>query len=398
MSTPSQVEPVQTGWQETFLGEVVNRVDTSGPDSTLDSFTYVDLSSVDAVCKRIAAPREVSTAEAPSRARQRVSAQDVLVSTVRPNLNGVAMVPDDLDGSIASTGFCVLRSKRDELDPRYLFHWVRSDFFVSAMVRRTTGASYPAVSDSIVKGSSIPLPPHPEQRRIADILDRADDLRAKRRRVLAYLDELEGSVFSSMFGDVTRNVHGFAVIPFADLGRLDRGVSRARPRNSPRLLGGNHPLVQTGEVAGSEGYIRTFTQTYSDEGLAQSRMWPAGTLAITIAANIAKTGVLTFSACFPDSVVGFTPEPSKTNVEYIRFWLRSLQATLERQAPASAQKNINLSILRELQVPVPPVVVQDQFASNIASIQLLKAEQRGHLTKLDELFASLQHRAFSGEL
>jgi len=92
---------------------------------------------------------------------------------------------------------------------------------------------------------------------------------------------------------------------FKDVGTLDRGVSKYRPRNAPELLGGPYPLVQTGEVSNCDGYIRSHVSTYSESGLRQSKMWPAGTLCITIAANIAKTGILTFPSCFPDSVVGF---------------------------------------------------------------------------------------------
>jgi len=126
-------------------------------------------------------------------------------------------------------------------------------------------------------------------------------------------------------------------------------------------------------------------------------MWPAGTLCITIAANIAKTGILTFDACFPDSVVGFQPNDSATT-EYVQLWLSFLQATLEANAPESAQKNINLAILRGLDISVPPLPLQREFAAQVAAVERLKAAQRSSLAKLDALFASLQHRAFRGEL
>ena len=126
-------------------------------------------------------------------------------------------------------------------------------------------------------------------------------------------------------------------------------------------------------------------------------MWPAGTLCITIAANIAKTGILTFDACFPDSVVGFRAEDAAT-VEFARTWLSFLQKTLEDNAPESAQKNINLAILRDLDVPLPPIELQLEFAHRIAAVDKLKSAHRASLAKLDALFASLQHRAFRGTL
>lgn len=174
-------------------------------------------------------------------------------------------------------------------------------------------------------------------------------------------------------------------------------MSKHRPRNDPALLGGPYPLIQTGDVANCDKYIRHYQSTYSEKGLAQSKLWPAGTLCITIAANIGKTGALKFEACFPDSVVGFTPSKRFT-VEFVQQWFGFIQPILERDAPQSAQKNINLAILRDLEIISPPIDLQRSFSARIAKIDKLKAAHRAHLEKLDTLFASLQHRAFRGEL
>jgi type I restriction enzyme, S subunit len=248
-----------------------------------------------------------------------------------------------------------------------------------------------------VKDLSVPLPPLREQRRIAAILDKADALRAKRHAALAQLDTLTQSIFLDMFGDPVLDTRGWPKKKLSALGTVERGVSKRRPRNAPELLGGPYPFVQTGDVANCDGYIRTFTSTYSDVGLRQSRMWPAGTLCITIAANIAKTGVLTFDACFPDSVVGFRAEDPAT-VEFVRGWLSFLQASLEDAAPESAQKNINLAILRGLDVPTPEPQLQRAFARRIAAVEKLKSSEHASLVELGTLFAALQHRAFRGQL
>ncbi|MBW4551552.1 MAG: restriction endonuclease subunit S [Aphanocapsa sp. GSE-SYN-MK-11-07L] len=126
-------------------------------------------------------------------------------------------------------------------------------------------------------------------------------------------------------------------------------------------------------------------------------MWKAGTLCITIAANIAKTGILTFDSCFPDSIVGFEPN-NLSAIEYVQSWLSFLQTTLEATAPESAQKNINLAILRNLDVPVPPFSLQQEFARRVEAIERLKTNHREAIAHLNALFASLQHRAFRGEL
>lgn len=182
------------------LGDYVEPVTTWNPASKPDEiFVYVDLSSVSQVEKTIVASGPLRGSVAPSRARQLIKTGDVLVSTVRPNLNGVASVSEDYDGATASTGFCVLRPRPERLHSSYLMHWVRTPQFVDLMVRQATGASYPAVSDRIVKSSLIPLPPLDEQRRIAAILDKADALRRKRKRALELLDTLTQSIFVDTF-------------------------------------------------------------------------------------------------------------------------------------------------------------------------------------------------------
>ena len=288
---------------------------------------------------------------------------------------------------MGADGVKVLRPKIDA-DVKYLYHYFRQ--------LRLTEGGYDR-HFKYLKRISIALPPIPEQRRIAEVLDGAEALRAKRRAALAQLHSLTQSLFLQLFGDPVLNPKNWPKKKFSKLGTLDRGVSKHRPRNAPELLDGPYPLVQTGEVANCDGYIREHMSTYSEIGLRQSKMWPAGTLCITIAANIAKTGILTFDACFPDSVVGFCADEPAT-VEFGRVWLSFLQKTLEESAPESAQKNINLAVLRNLDVPVPPIDLQREFSERVAKVEKLKAAQRASYAELDALFASLQHRAFRGEL
>jgi len=182
------------------------------------------------------------------------------------------------------------------------------------------------------------------------------------------------------------------MVPLSKLGELNRGVSKHRPRNDPALLNGQYPLIQTGDVAAADMYIKAYSTTYSQLGLQQSRMWPEGTLCITIAANIAKTGILKFDACFPDSVVGFIPEQVSTL--YIHFWFSFFQKIIEEQAPQSAQKNINLQILRSLQVMCPPLPLQNQFAAFVHQVDASKAAVQAQLAGLTTLRAKLMQDFF----
>lgn len=325
---------------------------------------------------------------------------DILVSSANSwNLVGKCSWIPALPYEATFGGFVsVLRASSKNLDPRYLYRWFSSNYVQETL--RSFGQKTTNISNLNLgrcEELSFPLPPLPQQRRIAAILDQAETLRTQRRAALVQLDSLTQSIFLDMFGDPVANPKGLSIVKLGDVGTLDRGISKHRPRNAPELLGGNHPLIQTGEVANCDAYILSFTSTYSDLGLRQSKLWPAGTLCITIAANIAKTGILTFEACFPDSVVGFRADDPAT-VEYVRVWLSFLQKTLEDSAPESAQKNINLAILRGLNIPLPPLPLQQTFATRIQAIEALKATHRAALAQLDALFAALQQRAFAGQL
>ncbi|HEH9417659.1 TPA: restriction endonuclease subunit S [Aeromonas sobria] len=156
-----------------------------------------------------------------------------------------------------------------------------------------------------------------------------------------------------------------------DLGELARGKSKHRPRNDPKLyVNGTIPLVQTGDVARADGVIESYTAMYNEIGLAQSQLWPKGTLCITIAANIADTGILGFDACFPDSVVGYTPYESSLPVVYFDFFIRTAKENLEKFAPSTAQKNINLEILSNILVPCPPT---QEFIRIVSRVNVLFA-------------------------
>jgi len=325
---------------------------------------------------------------------------DVLVAKITPCFENGKIAQATLTHrfGFGSTEFHVVRPRAGKADARYLLHFLRQERIRRDGKRKMTGsAGQRRVPEHFLAGLEILLPPLVEQRRIAEVLDRAEALRTKRRAALAQFDTLTQALFLDLFGDPVENPKGWPLKKFSVVGTLDRGVSKHRPRNAPELLGGSYPLVQTGDVANCRGYIRSHNSTYSDLGLRQSKIWPAGTMCITIAANIAKTGILTFDACFPDSVVGFRAEDSAT-VEFVRTWLSFLQKALEDNAPKSAQKNINLAILRDLDVPLPPLDLQHDFARRVAAVEKLKAKHRASLAELDALFAALQHRAFRGEL
>ena len=236
------------------------------------------------------------------------------------------------------------------------------------------------------------------QLHFANLLSQAEHLIVQRKESIRLLDEFLKSKFLEIFGDPVKNEKGWAVCNLSDLGSLDRGVSKARPRNLPELLGGIYPLIQTGDVTNAGIYITKYKQTYSELGLKQSKLWPKGTMLITIAANIAQTSILSFDACFPDSVVGFVTNTKKARVLYVHFLFKFFQALLESKASQTAQKNINLDILRNLKVPCPPIELQSQFTKIVEKTESLKTQYQQSLQELENLYGSLSQKAFKGEL
>jgi len=294
----------------------------------------------------------------------------------------------DFPFKVKSSAMKILKAKEGVADNRYMFYLLQTLNLDCEQHKRYWISKFAPFQ--------IPLPPLPIQKRIAEILDAADALKRKDQALLKKYDELAQAIFIDMFGDPVKNEKGWETKKFQELGTLDRGVSKHRPRNAPELLGGIYPLIQTGDVANSGGIITKYRSTYSEIGLKQSKIWSKGTLCITIAANIAKTCILDFDACFPDSIVGFKPNDKVSNSVFVKFWIGFLQKILEDNAPESAQKNINLEILRGLDVICPPVELQNKFEKIIEQLNLVKSSNSKFVA--DNLFQTLIQKAFKGEL
>ena len=256
------------------------------------------------------------------------------------------------------------------------------------------GATFKELSKKTLADMMIPVPSLDMQHEIVSTLEALSRLIAVSKQMLVKADELIQSRFVEMFGDPAENSLVWPKLPLASLGDVNRGVSKHRPRNAPELLNGPYPLIQTGDVANAQLYIREYSSTYSEFGLLQSRMQKKGTLCITIAANIAQTAILDFDACFPDSVVGFVPN-GRANVIFMHYWFSFSQELIEQQASESAQKNINLKILRSLDVIVPPLALQNEFAEFVTQVESLKTTTRQQLDRLSTLYDSLAQRYFA---
>lgn len=168
------------------------------------------------------------------------------------------------------------------------------------------------------------------------------------------------------------------------LGFISRGKSKHRPRNDKFLFGGKYPFIQTADVKAAGLYLTEYTETYSDKGLEQSKLWPAGTLCITIAANIADTTILGIDACFPDSVMGFIPYEGISNVEFVKYAFDILQRDCKKISQGTAQDNLSWKKLSTIKFPAPPIEVQDKIVSFLSVYDDLIENNQKQIKLLEE--------------
>ena len=282
----------------------------------------------------------------------------------------------------------------------YFFEWDKD------LIRKEqgAGATMTHVSKESMEARAIPLPPLEEQKRIVAVLDQAfaalDRARANAEANLADAQELFDNTLLAVFDELLPKA---AMMTLGDAALdFSRGKSKHRPRNDPALYGGDYPFIQTGDIRRSIGSVREYAQTYNDVGLAQSKLWPAGTVCITIAANIAETGVLEFDGCFPDSVIGMVPNPKIANAYYVEYMLRYFAKELKLQGKGSAQDNINLATFENAKFPFPSIERQvgvvEKLDEIAAGADALRANYKTQLTALAVLRQSLLQKAFAGEL
>ncbi|ATF55654.1 restriction endonuclease subunit S [Morganella morganii] len=251
---------------------------------------------------------------------------------------------------------------------RYVYHYLKLHEVYFQGVGSKMQMPQIAIPDTENYLIPIPCPSNPKkslsiQSEIVRILDKfttltaelTAELTARKKQYNYYRDQLlnfeEGEVEWKTLPEMA-----------LDFGR---GKSKHRPRNDERLYGGDIPFIQTGDIRNASHIITHYNQTYSDFGLKQSKLWPKGTLCITIAANIAETSILDFDACFPDSIIGFVANPGKTSSAYVEYLLQSTKTKLEEKGKekSSAQSNINLSTFEQLKLPFPSLVEQNRIVS-----------------------------------
>lgn len=320
-----------------------------------------------------------------------VNKEDLIIAWDGANAGTIGY---NLEGAIGST-LAKIKVIDNNVFAPFLALYLQSKF--EYFQRTSTGATIPHISRGALENLDVPVFSLEQQKQVYFFLLKTKELLKKRESQITALDELTQSLFLEMFGDPVVNPLELPTERLGETGELKRGMSKHRPRNAPELLGGPYPLIQTGDVSRAGLFIETYKSTYSELGLKQSKMWESGTLCITIAANIAETSILKFDACFPDSVVGYRPY-EKMNTIFVHYWFSFFQKIIERNAPESAQKNINLKILNDLQIIQPSIELQNEFAQKVLKINKQRSLLIEAHKSLETLYNSLIQKAFKGEM
>ena len=325
----------------------------------------------------------------------KIAEKDDILLSVRAPVGATNLSPGKV---CIGRGLTAIRPSAD-LDLKYLLYFFR--YYEVQLQEKGTGTTFKAITQDVVKNIEIPIPDIDEQKRIVSKVDElfseldngVETLKKTKQQLAVYRQAVLKEAFEGKFTahipcdvelswaseEETKSLPAipkeWQYIALSNLGDLGRGKSKHRPRNDPKLFdGGKYPFLQTGEVKAAKQYITEYSKMYGEFGLQQSKLWPKGTLCITIAANIAETAFLGIDACFPDSVVGFTPY-EHIIPEYIKYFIESQKLRLWAFAPATAQKNINLDTLENLIVPYCSVEEQ----------QLVIAEIEARMTICDSI-------------
>jgi len=276
-------------------------------------------------------------------------------------------------------GLAAIRPEQDLLLTRYAFYLLRS---MESEINGSTGAAFASINKREIEQIRIPLPPQEVQREIVSEIE-------------GYQRVIDGAraVVDNWRPRIAMDPE-WPVVPLYEVCDIQRGKFAHRPRNEPRFYGGNFPFIQTGDVTRANGGKIQYTQTLNDEGLAISRLFQPPVVVITIAANIGDTAVLDFPCCFPDSVIGLIPN-DKTDAWFLELMMRSKKEYLAQIAPQAAQKNINVAILKTLEIPLPPLETQQAIVAEIEAERALVSANRELAQRIEERIAAAIGRVWA---
>jgi restriction endonuclease S subunit len=308
----------------------------------------------------------------------------------------VHVVRTDQKFSVLSS-LAILRPKHD-VDPDFLGHALRSPKVLEEALRRKTGSAIRRIILSDLKQVRIPLPSLSEQRRIAAILGKANDLCVKRREALAQLDRLAQSIFVEMFGDPLQNSKRWPGKRVEEICSLVRGSS-PRPQGDPRFFGGPVPRLMVADITRDGWFVTPSIDSLTVEGAKRSRPVMAGTVVMAVSGNVGVVSRLAIDACVHDGFVAFTSlDESVCDAGYLLACLHFSKAVHEKSKAGAIFINLTTTDIKAMEIALPPLELQREFVRRMQGSNGIRSTYVASLKGSETLFGSIQYRAFRGEL
>jgi len=405
------------GWVVVRLVDVTEKTKQKNPRKTPEwRFKYVDVSSISRDALKIAECKLCQGKDAPSRAKKLVKRNDVIFATVRPTLKRLTLIDEEFDGEICSTAFCILRATEHILNPLYLFYAVQRDVFIDEFEKVQRGASYPAITDSDVKNQSIPLPPLPEQHRIAAVLSAVQDAKEKTGAVIAAAKSLKKSLMRHLFtyGPVPAGAAERVPLAETEIGLVPEGWGECKIRDCCNLLTGGTPntklkeywhppeipWMKSGEIQGNK--IISISTFISEKGLENSnaRWLPKESVVIALAGRGKTRGTtapLEFDCTCNQSVVCMKPN-EKVSYLYLHYYLTKLYPYIRMLTGDKDRSGLNKQIMGNIPLFYPPPPIQQKIAHILSTVDKKIGAEENKKIALDELFKSLLHNLMTGKI
>ncbi len=403
---------MKKGWQTKKLGDVTTKIGSGAtPRGGDESYKAEGISLIRSLNVYDDGFREAKLAhideeQADGLSNVVVEPHDVLLNITGASVARCCRAPADFLPARVNQHVAIIRPVQEKLDSDFLQYLLISKTYKDRLLHtgEEGGSTRQAITKAQLQEFVVEFPPLAEQQRIVGLLDEAFEglatAKANAEKNLQNARALFESHLQSVF---TQRGPGWKQKTLEEIATtFGRGKSKHRPRNEPKLYGGKYPFIQTGDIRNADHFITEYSQTYSELGLAQSKLWPKGTICITIAANIAETAILDFDACFPDSVIGVVANPKEAEVGFIEYLLQSFKARIQALGKGSAQANINMGTFENERFPFPPVAQQREIVAKLDALseetQRLARLYERKLAALEALKKSLLHQAFSGDL
>lgn len=404
--------PLPQTWTETSIGKVVVKANQRDPRKKPDEvFQYVDVSAVSNTAFKITGAAPTLGSEAPSRARKAIKTDDVLFATVRPTLKRIALVPPELDGAIASTGYCVLRCDKAKAEPGFLYSFLITDHFNARMAGLERGASYPAVRDSDVTASWFPHPPLPEQKKIAHILSTVQRAIEAQERIIQTTTELKKALMHKLFTEGLRNEpqkqteigpvpESWELLSIGDFFETQLGKmlsQKAKVGDSPKAYLRNKN-VQWGRID-TDDLLR---MDFSDRE-AEKFQLRKGDLLICEGGEVGRAALWdgSITDCYYQKALHrLRPKTDRITNEFMVHWMMFaflLTNTYGVTGTRTTIAHLPEIKLKPLLVPVPSPDEQAEIVRALETLDQKHAVHQGKLGALRDLFRTLLHELMTAK-